>query len=124
VAGKKAKKMRTVASILGGKPTKRRWYELDAHGVFKWCVGRERKPEAWQPHSFHMSEVLTIKTESSNLDVCRGSKYSFELQVSPSLGFEGIFLYTNDILCNVNWCIRYPLCFSTIFNMVKKKSLA
>jgi len=27
--------------------------------------------------------------------------------VSISLGFKGLFLYIVDILCNVEWCIRY-----------------
>ena len=36
------------------------------------------------------------------------------MQVSPSLRFKGLFLYTIDVLFYVEWCIRQPRCSSII----------
>ena len=101
VAAKRNDKVRTVASILGGKPTKRRWYELDSDCNLKWYLGRDRKQDTTSGY-FNVASVIDIRAVCTNPDVRRVCPYySFEVQTEHRVfefGCDSVFEYENWLL--------------------------
>lgn len=74
--------------MVGGKKTKRRWFELDATSL-KWCAGHDKEVE--YKGSVPISSIIDIRNYSTDNNVLSSSPYVFEIENSDrtyALGCE------------------------------------
>lgn len=91
VASKNAEKLETkFLDILGGKKTKRRWYELDAER-FKWCAGHDKDEEF--KGFVSVSTITDVRPYSADANLLATNPHSFEIETTErvfALGCETI----------------------------------
>ena len=91
--------------LLGGKKTKRRWYEVDAVS-FKWCAGHEKDSE--YKGTVPVSSITDIRNYSTDAVLMASNPHSFEFETVEvtmwlcfvcSSGNNGSFRIMSFICC-------------------------
>lgn len=79
-ASKNADKMESkLKDLLGGKKTKRRWYEVDAVN-FKWCAGHDKENE--YKGIVPVSSIVDIRSYSTDAALTAANPHSFEFETA------------------------------------------
>ncbi|RYH10495.1 hypothetical protein EON65_39375, partial [archaeon] len=82
-AAKNADKMESkFLDMVGGKKTKRRWYELD-NGLFKWCAGHDK--EADYKGSVSVSTIIDIRNYTTDPFVSTATPHCFEFETNERI---------------------------------------
>ena len=85
VAAKRNANVRVIATALGGKATKRRWFEIDNTHTFKYCETRDRDPDLFKI-LFDVADVVEVRCFSKNKAVIAATPFTFEIVVAGKSG--------------------------------------
>ena len=68
--------------MVGGKKTKRRWYELDQE-YFKWCGGHEKESD--YKGQIKVSTIIDIRPYTTDLNVAAECQHCFEIETTDRI---------------------------------------
>jgi chaperonin cofactor prefoldin len=79
-AAKNTEKMESrFLDMVGGKKTKRRWYELDAEN-FKWCSGHDKESD--YKGTVKVSSMTDIRPYTTDVNVAQECQHCFEIETT------------------------------------------